>query len=205
MELADRLKECRTEAGLSQEELAERIFVSRQTISNWETDRTYPDVQSLLLLSDIFGTSIDELVKGDVAVMEKAIENDWKTMSRLAVGAWALIGVGLVVLIVGFAASTPASSLVPKLTESELLGVVLFLAMWVLGVILLGMVEYMKKKHDLVTYRDIVAYSKGEEPPRNNDAFGRKHPLGMTCIKLGVSAAAGAIISIALVRLFAGV
>ena len=75
MELKERLKEHRTQLGLSQEELAERIFVSRQTISNWETDRTYPDVQSLLLLSELFDTSIDELVKGDVATMEKAIEN----------------------------------------------------------------------------------------------------------------------------------
>ena len=81
MEIKEQLKEHRARLGLSQEELADRIFVSRQTISNWETDRTYPDVQSLLLMSDLFGTSIDELVKGDVATMEKTIENEWKTMS----------------------------------------------------------------------------------------------------------------------------
>ena len=80
MEIKEQLKEHRARLGLSQEELADRIFVSRQTISNWETDRTYPDVQSLLLLSEIFGTSIDELVKGDVATMEKTIENEWKTL-----------------------------------------------------------------------------------------------------------------------------
>ena len=71
MELAIRLKENRNRIGLSQEEMADRIYVSRQTISNWETDRTYPDVQSLLLLSELFETSIDELVKGDVEIMEK--------------------------------------------------------------------------------------------------------------------------------------
>ena len=109
MELKEHLKEHRNRLGLSQEDVAERIFVSRQTISNWETDRTYPDVQSLLLLSEIFGTSIDELVKGDVATMEKAIENDWKTMSRLTVAAWALVGVGLVCVTVGFAVPTPRS------------------------------------------------------------------------------------------------
>lgn len=139
MELKEHLKEHRNRLGLSQEDVAERIFVSRQTISNWETDRTYPDVQSLLLLSEIFGTSIDELVKGDVATMEKAIENDWKTMSRLTVAAWALVGVGLVCVTVGFAVPTAPSSLMPKCTESEVLGIVLFLALWVLGCILLGM------------------------------------------------------------------
>lgn len=45
MELKEHLKEHRNRLGLSQEDVAERIFVSRQTISNWETDRTYPDVQ----------------------------------------------------------------------------------------------------------------------------------------------------------------
>lgn len=185
MELKEHLKEHRNRLGLSQEDVAERIFVSRQTISNWETDRTYPDVQSLLLLSEIFGTSIDELVKGDVATMEKAIENDWKTMSRLTVAAWALVGVGLVCVAVGFAVPTAPSSLMPKCTESEVLGIVLFLALWVLGCILLGMVESMKKKYDLVTYRDIVAYSRGEEPVRDNEAFGRKHPVASAGLKMG--------------------
>ena len=185
MELKEHLKEHRNRLGLSQEDVAERIFVSRQTISNWETDRTYPDVQSLLLLSEIFGTSIDELVKGDVATMEKAIENDWKTMSRLTVAAWALVGVGRVCVAVGFAVPTAPSSLMPKCTESEVLGIVLFLALWVLGCILLGMVESMKKKYDLVTYRDIVAYSRGEEPVRDNEAFGRKHPVASAGLKMG--------------------
>lgn len=178
--------------------------LSRQTISNWETDRTYPDVQSLLLLSEIFGTSIDELVKGDVATMEKAIENDWKTMSRLTVAAWALVGVGLVCVAVGFAVPTAPSSLMPKCTESEVLGIVLFLALWVLGCILLGMVESMKKKYDLVTYRDIVAYSRGEEPVRDNEAFGRKHPVASAGLKMGVSAVSGFVVAYVVLKLILG-
>ena len=169
-----------------------------------ETDRTYPDVQSLLLLSEIFGTSIDELVKGDVATMEKAIENDWKTMSRLTVAAWALVGVGLVCVTVGFAVPTAPSSLMPKCTESEVLGIVLFLALWVLGCILLGMVESMKKKYDLVTYRDIVAYSRGEEPVRDNEAFGRKHPVASAGLKMGVSAVSGFVVAYVVLKLILG-
>lgn len=70
MELAKHIKAHRGRLGMSQEELAEKIFVSRQTISNWETDRTYPDVQSLLLLSNLFDVSIDSLIKGDVEEMK---------------------------------------------------------------------------------------------------------------------------------------
>ncbi len=89
MELSDQIKKHRTQIGLSQEELAERIFVSRQTVSNWETAKTYPDVQSLLLLSQLFDTSIDELVKGDVETMKETLKQDARRMNRLA---YAMVG-----------------------------------------------------------------------------------------------------------------
>ena len=75
MELPRQLRANRERLDMSQEDVAHAIYVSRQTISSWENGKTYPDVQSLLLLSQLFGVSIDELVKGDVATMEKAIEN----------------------------------------------------------------------------------------------------------------------------------
>ena len=74
MELARQLKAKREERGLSQGEVSKAIFVSRQTISNW--DKTYPDVQSLLLLGQLFEVSIDELVRGDVVAMQQAIAED---------------------------------------------------------------------------------------------------------------------------------
>ena len=55
MELGGQIKRYRTRLGLSQEELADRIFVTRQSVSNWENSRTYPDLQSLLRLSDQIG------------------------------------------------------------------------------------------------------------------------------------------------------
>ena len=204
MELRERLKEHRARLGLSQEELADRIFVSRQTISNWETDRTYPDVQSLLLMSDLFGTSIDELVKGDVATMEKTIENEWKTMSRLAMTAWVLVGVGIACVIAGMAFPSGPSSLASGFSEGEVLGIVLFVALWIAGLVLLGIVEHMKRKYDLVTYRDILAYSRGEERPRDGAAFARRHPVMMGWVKGIVSAIAGFVVAVVLCRIFLG-
>ena len=58
MEVGNRIREERERLGVSQEELARRVFVSRQTVSNWETGKTYPDVQSLLLLSGLFEVSV---------------------------------------------------------------------------------------------------------------------------------------------------
>ena len=59
MELGKQIKNYRMIFNYSQEQLAEKTFVSRQTISNWETSKSYPDIQSLLSLSSIFGTSLD--------------------------------------------------------------------------------------------------------------------------------------------------
>lgn len=71
-----RIKTVRRAAGLSQEELAEAIWVSRNTVSNWETDATLPDAQSLVLLSALFGISIDDMLKSDARVMAEAIARD---------------------------------------------------------------------------------------------------------------------------------
>lgn len=56
MELGKQIKMYRLENKLSQEELADRIYVSRQTISNWENDKNYPDINSLVLLSQLLTT-----------------------------------------------------------------------------------------------------------------------------------------------------
>ena len=73
MELGNRIKELRKAQNINQDELAEKLFVSRQTISNWENDKSYPDIQSVLLLSEIFGVSVDQLLKGDVEKMETTV------------------------------------------------------------------------------------------------------------------------------------
>ena len=62
MELGNQIKKYRSELQISQEQLADRIYVSRQTISNWENEKSYPDVNSLVLLSEVFQTFIDKLI-----------------------------------------------------------------------------------------------------------------------------------------------
>ena len=84
MEVGGRIRELRAERGMSQDDLAARVYVSRQTISSWENGKTYPDVQSLLLLSEIFGASVDSLIRGDVEAMNETIDRGVKTMKRLS-------------------------------------------------------------------------------------------------------------------------
>lgn len=60
----------------SQDELAQPIFVSRQTISNWENNKSYPDVKSLLLLNSLSNISLNILIKGDLEEMKEQIKKD---------------------------------------------------------------------------------------------------------------------------------
>lgn len=71
MELSKQIKKYRKKQKLSQENLAEKVHVTRHTISNWERGKNIPDLNILILLSQIFNTSLDNLVKGDVGIMEK--------------------------------------------------------------------------------------------------------------------------------------
>ncbi|WP_283171657.1 helix-turn-helix transcriptional regulator [Curtanaerobium respiraculi] len=88
MELGNLIKQHRGDRSMSQDGLARAIFVLRQTVSNWETGKTYPDVQSLLLMSDLFDVSIDQLVKGDMAMIDAEIEKAAKRMKVLAQVMW---------------------------------------------------------------------------------------------------------------------
>lgn len=104
MNIGQKLKEARTQAGLSQEKVSEEIHVSRQTVSNWETEKTYPDVVSLVKLSDIYGISLDELLKGDSKMLQHLEEstNTVKSNRRLSIiGIVNLVVIIAVLLFIG--------------------------------------------------------------------------------------------------------
>lgn len=76
MILSEQIKLCRKQLGMSQADLADAIWVSRNTVSNWERGDTTPDIQSLVLMSALFGLSLDKMVKGDEQVMAQVLERD---------------------------------------------------------------------------------------------------------------------------------
>ena len=75
MEFNNKLYELRKQKGFSQEELANRLNVSRQTISKWEIGESTPDMEKLVAISDLFNVSLDELVKGQEAEPAGASEH----------------------------------------------------------------------------------------------------------------------------------
>lgn len=116
MQIGQKLKEGRTAAGLSQEALAQHLGVTRQTVSSWENNRSYPDVGSLIKLSDLYGLSLDELLKEDTAMREHVEKTGtltrkyWNILFEAAilllpfgslVGYWGAPWVGFTLQLVG--------------------------------------------------------------------------------------------------------
>ena len=79
MNFGERLKQIRANQGLSQEQLAEKIGVSRQAITKWETNRGLPDVENMIMLAEIFKVTLDELIlqrKNEQEIQEKLFESE---------------------------------------------------------------------------------------------------------------------------------
>ncbi|MGG5372950.1 helix-turn-helix domain-containing protein [Enterococcus sp. AZ196] len=75
MDVGQRLKERRNELNLTQDYVAEELGITRQTMSNWENGRSYPDIERIIRLSEIYGLSLDELLKGDQEMVKHLQEN----------------------------------------------------------------------------------------------------------------------------------
>lgn len=109
MNIGQKLKEARAQAELSQEKVSEEIHVSRQTISNWETEKTYPDVVSIVKLSNLYGISLDELLKGDSKMLQHLEEstNTVKSNRKLSIiGMINLVAIIVLLLFIGDHGST---------------------------------------------------------------------------------------------------
>lgn len=75
MEVGERLKARRNELNLTQDQVAESLGITRQTMSNWENGRSYPDIERVIRLSEIYALSLDELLKGDQKMVRHLQEN----------------------------------------------------------------------------------------------------------------------------------
>lgn len=104
-DIGTKIKDARTAAQLTQEQVAEALGISRQTVSNWENDRTYPDILSVIKMSDLYAVSLDHLLKdrkeepmSDYTTFLEESTNVVRSKNRLAkiiltavyLGIWAL-------------------------------------------------------------------------------------------------------------------
>lgn len=151
MELGQQLKAHRKELGISQDELAEKIFVSRQSISNWENNKTYPDIHTLLLLAETFGISLDELIKGDVEEMKEEINAQERAGFNRDTVCFAIFGIVTVL------------SIAPLYAFLDYIGCLIWALIVGVAGYFCGRVELYKTMFDIQTYKEILAFQQGAD------------------------------------------
>lgn len=187
MNLGSQIKKYRSELSMSQDELAEKIFVSRQSISNWENDKTYPDIKSLLLLSEVFQVSLDQLIKGDLEIMRKEIDKqDLVEFEKDA----KIFTVFLILMLL---------APIPLVHFFLWWGLAMYALLAAVGLYFGLRVEKHKKKFDIQTYKEINAFLEGE----SLDEIEKARESGKRPYQKVLAAIVGATLTLIIAVLFA--
>ena len=95
MNMADRIQYLRKTNGISQEELADKVGVSRQAVSKWESEQSLPDLGKIITMSDYFGVTTDYILKGIEPVADKEQKSSEITSKILYIASTAFVVIGL--------------------------------------------------------------------------------------------------------------
>lgn len=179
MELGKQIKRYRTELNMSQEELADKVFVSRQTVSNWENDKNYPDIKSLLLLSEVFDVSLDNLVKGDIEKMKKVINENEVKKANYYGNIFAIIFLACLILFV------------PLVKFLGIYGIIIWVVLYTVGFAFALKVNKVYKNNDVSTYKEIMAFLDGKtvEGDQKQREIGKRPYQNILKILFGAAAA----------------
>ena len=151
MDVGIRIKKYRQKQNISQDELAEKIFVSRQTISNWENNKSYPDIKSLMLLSDIFKVSLDDFMKGDIEEIRSLINNE--KIKEFNVMGYIYMTELLILIISAY----------PLFKLESNIGLIIWISFFIVTLVTAGVIEKFKKSNNIQTYKEIIAFIDGKQ------------------------------------------
>lgn len=200
MELGRRIRQYRMDATLSQEELAERIFVTRQTVSNWENDKSYPDIKSLVLLSEVFHVSLDQFIKGDLEKMKEYLGTMKQDVDPKEYAAFRRDSA---ILTVFFAALIVLP--IPLAMLWRWFGMALYLCLFDAGLYFALRVEKYKRKWDIQTWQEITAFMEGKplnEIEKAREEAKRPYQKALLAAGSGALVVVVALIVTAVIRLF---
>lgn len=149
-DFSSNLRRLRKRTGLSQDALAEKLSVTRQTVSSWERGKSYPDIHSLLLLSALFDVSLDQLIKGDLETMKQEVNAaDVKAMNRDAIIYTVLLAATIILPV-------------PLIKWFGLYGLIPELLLWGSAMYFAHRLERIKKANNVQSYKEILAFSEGK-------------------------------------------
>lgn len=150
MEIGTKIKQYREQQNISQDELALKIFVSRQTISNWETNKSCPDIKSLMLLVSIFHVSLDDFIQGDIPEMRSRI--DQGKVKKFNVMGYIFTAELLILMVSAY----------PLIILASNIGIIIWLLIVFITLGTAFVIERFKKNNDIQTYKEIVAFVDGK-------------------------------------------
>ncbi len=176
MDIGNKLKNARNEANFTQEEIAEKLGVSRQTISNWENSKSYPDIISVIKLSDIYSITLDTLLKEDENMIKHLDEttNIVKSKNRLRnvlpILIYILIWVACILFFWIFSGATDAAVFsifvfwgilpITSLIISAIIGKDNFKPLIKIGTVVLIGIMYMLCEYFTFSLANMVAFDK---------------------------------------------
>ena len=169
MEIGKQIKKYRMQMGFSQDQLSEKVFVSRQTISNWENDKNYPDIKSLLLLSSLFNVSLDILVRGDLEKMKEeinAVDISGEDVGRFKRDSYIFAALLFLTILLP----------IPLLKLMGIIGLIIWGLIAAIAIYYSIRVEKYKKSFDIQTYREIQAFLEGKNMNdiEKNQEYGKR-------------------------------
>ncbi|MBQ8842220.1 MAG: helix-turn-helix transcriptional regulator [Ruminiclostridium sp.] len=193
MELGSQIKKYRGELKLSQEELAEKVYVTRQTVSNWENEKSYPDIHSLLLLSSLFEISLDQLIKGDIDIMKKEIDKAEIERHNHLGNIFAFLFIARLI------------SFIPLVKFLQIIGIAIWVVLFGITMVFAVKIHKLQKENDISTYKEIVAFTEGKKL----DEISKQREIGkrpyQTVLKLLFGAGTALIVLFIMGLIFGGI
>ncbi len=150
MNVGARIKKHREKQNISQDELALKVFVSRQTISNWETNKSYPDIKSLTMLSNIFHVTLDDFIKRDIKEMKRIVSKE--KIEKFNIMSYIFLAEMLIVMFSAY----------PLFSLDGYIGVIIWALFFVITFITATIIEKFKKNNDIQTYKEIIAFMENK-------------------------------------------
>ena len=146
MDIGKKIKKYREQSNISQDELALKVFVSRQTISNWETNKSYPDIKSLAMLSNIFKVSLDDFIKEDIKEMKREVDSS--QIKKFNVLNMVFFFEMLIMIISAY----------PLFKIDGYIGVIIWFVIFIITLITSVIAERFKKSNNVQTYKEIISF-----------------------------------------------
>ena len=150
MNVGARIKKYREKQNVSQEELALKVFVSRQTISNWETNKSYPDIKSLTMLSNIFHVTLDDFIKGDIEEMKRIVSKE--KIEKFNIMSYIFLAEMLILMFSAY----------PLFSIDGYIGAIIWALFFVITFVTATIVEKFKKNNNIQTYKEIIAFMENK-------------------------------------------